>query len=406
MEKSELVIELGVEEIPASMLEDAARQFADLVVESLGEQRLTTGGITRWFTPRRIILGIQGVPVRQDDLVETITGPPKSIAYDNAGAPTKAAQAFAQKNGIPLSRIKIVQTPKGEYLSVERRVRGERTHKLLERLIPAAIAKIQFPKTMHWSPDHFRFARPLRWIVALFAGKTVRFRIADISASNLTAGHRFLGKTRIPVDSLAALREKLRENSVLVDPEERLAKIRSGLQHEAEACGGRLLEDPDLLRTVVNLNEAPSIVRGSFEERFLSLPKEILITVMREHQKYFSVLDTAGQLLPVFLAVVNLESDRDHIIRTGHERVLRARLADAAFFWSTDRKAPLAQREEPVRERRAGAHLARVERDARRQRAVAVQAPPLLGEHTAQVLEQLLGMDGSEIARLREAAVI
>lgn len=348
MEKSELVIELGVEEIPASMLEDASRQFADVMLESLRAQRLATGSVTRWFTPRRIILGIQEVPVRQDDLVETITGPPKSIAYDDMGTPTKAAIAFAQKNGVSLSRVKIAQTPKGEYLSIERKIRGEKTHRILERLIPAAIAEIKFPKTMHWSPDHFRFARPLRWIVALSGGKPVRFRIADVTASNFTAGHRFLGKPRIPVESLASLKEKLRENSVLVDPEERLAKIRLGLQQEAEACGGRLLEDPDLLKTVVNLNEAPSIVCGSFEERFLSLPKEILITVMREHQKYFSVLDNAGQLLPVFLAVVNLESDLNHIIRTGHERVLRARLADAAFFWSTDRKVPLGQREEAL----------------------------------------------------------
>jgi len=349
MEKKELVIELGVEEIPASMLENASRQFEDSLLESLKGQRLSTGAATRWHTPRRIIVGIQEIPASQEDLLETVTGPPKSVAYDSGGNPTKAAQAFAQKNGVPLSKTKITQTPKGEYLCIERKVRGEKTHRLLERLIPAAIARIQFPKTMHWSPDHFRFARPLRWIVALFGAKTVRFTIADITSSHFTTGHRFLGKARIPVDSLASLRDRLRENSVLVDPEERLVRIQSGLQREAEGCGGRLLEDPDLLKTVVNLNEAPSVVRGSFEDRFLALPKEILITVMREHQKYFSVLDNAGRLLPVFLAVVNLESDGDGIIRTGHERVLRARLADAAFFWETDRKIKLADREESLR---------------------------------------------------------
>jgi glycyl-tRNA synthetase beta chain len=180
-----------------------------------------------------------------------------------------------------------VQMPK-EYLSIVRKVHGEKTHRILEQLIPDAIAKIQFPKTMHWSADHFRFARPLRWIVALFGGKLVRFSLADLASSKFTAGHRFLGKPKIAVSSLADLQSALRENSVLVDPEERLACIQAGLLKESEACGGRLLEDLDLLKTVVNLNEAPSIVRGSFEERFLSLPKEILITVMREHQKYFS----------------------------------------------------------------------------------------------------------------------
>jgi glycyl-tRNA synthetase beta chain len=348
MEKSELVVELGVEEIPASMIDAASRQFADILLESLKGQRLSTGAITRWYTPRRIIIGIQDVPMRQDDLLETITGPPKSVAYDSEGNATRAALAFAQKNGVPLSRVKTVQTPKGEYLSIARKVRGEKTHKLLERLLPAAIGKIPFPKTMHWSPDHFRFARPLRWIVALLGGKPVRFSIADIKSSNRTVGHRFLGKSGLSVDSLALLRNVLRENSVLVDPNERLAQIRSGLEKEAEAGGGRLLDDPDLLKTVVNLNEAPSVVRGSFESRFLALPKEILITVMREHQKYFSVLNSEGQLLPVFLAVVNLQSDREDIIRTGHERVLRARLADAAFFWDTDRKIPLGQREKSL----------------------------------------------------------
>ncbi len=345
MEKSELVIELGVEEIPASMIEDATHQFADILSKLLGEHRLSAGKCTQWYTPRRIIVGLDDIPARQEDLLETISGPPKKVAYDAAGAPTKAALAFAEKNGVPLSRIKIIQTQKGEYLSIERKVRGEKTQKILESLIPSAIARIQFPKTMHWSADNFRFIRPLRWIVALFGGKVIRFKLADIESSKFTAGHRFLGKSKIAVSSLSSLQNALRENSVLVDPAERLALIRNGLLRAAEACGGQRLDDPDLLRTVVNLNEAPSIVCGSFESRFLSLPKEILITVMREHQKYFSVLNAAKELLPVFLAVVNLQSDPDHVIQSGHERVLRARLADAAFFWDTDLRTTLKDRE-------------------------------------------------------------
>lgn len=345
MEKSELVVELGVEEIPASMLADAARQFADLLIEALKEQRLAAGKCTQWYTPRRLIIGLEDIAVRQEDLQETVMGPPKSVAFDAAGAPTKAAIAFAQKNGVPLDAVQTVQMPKGEYLALVRKVRGEKTRKLLETLIPAAIGKIQFPKTMHWSPDHFRFARPLRWIVALFGGKPIRFKLADLTASKYTSGHRFLGKPRIAVTSLEDVRQALRANSVLVDPQERLQVIQKGLLDAAAVAGGRLLEDPELLHTVVNLNEAPSVVCGAFEERFLSLPKEILITVMREHQKYFCVLDASGELLPVFLAVVNLQSDPDRAIQTGHERVLRARLADAAFFWETDRKTTLAARE-------------------------------------------------------------
>jgi len=349
MEKSELLIELGVEEIPASMIEDATRQFAEILGEALKAQRLSAGKCTQWYTPRRIIVGFEDVPVRQSNLLETVTGPPKSVAYDANGLPAKAATAFAKKNEVPLSKIRIVQTPKGEYLSITRKVRGEKTPRILQRLIPESIAKIQFPKAMHWTSDHFHFARPLRWIVALFGGKVVRFRVADVVSSKYTKGHRFLGRSRIAVSSLESLRDRLRENSVIVDPEERFRQINASLLEEAEACGGHLLEDPDLLKTVVNLNEAPSIVRGTFEQRFLSLPKEILITVMREHQKYFSILKDGEHLLPAFLTVVNVQSDPDQIIRTGHERVLRARLADASFFWDTDRKTSLSNREEALK---------------------------------------------------------
>jgi glycyl-tRNA synthetase beta chain len=349
MEKLDFVVELGVEEIPASMLEAAANQFADLLAESLTLQRLSAGERVVWYTPRRIIVGLKDVPVRQEDLVETIVGPPRSVAYDAAGAPTKAALAFAKKNEVAASQLKITETPKGEYLCIVRCVRGDQTRKVLQSLIPAAIRKIEFPKTMHWSADNFRFVRPLRWILALFGDKVVRFKVADVASSNFTVGHRFLGQSKIIVSGLMDLRDKLRTNSVMVDRDERLSSIKEGLVRQAEACGGHPLDDPDLLRTVANLNEAPSVLHGAFEHRFLSLPQEILITVMREHQKYFSVLDAAGQLLPAFLAVVNLQSDPDNIIRTGHERVLRARLADASFFWDTDRKTKLRDREPALR---------------------------------------------------------
>ena len=348
MEKMELVVELGVEEIPASMLVSATRQFAELLSESLKNQRLETGKIVEWYTPRRIIVGIEDIPARQEDLREIVTGPPKSVAYDASGAPAKAATAFAQKNGVTPDEIEIVTTPKGEYLSVVRTVKGEETRKLLESLIPAAITKIQFPRTMHWSVDNFRFIRPLRWITALFGGEAIEFTLAGVTASKFTSGHRFLGKPSIAVASLSDLKERLRENYVITDPVERLAVIEEGLRLEAESVGGKLLEDPDLLETVVNLNEAPSVIRGSFEERFLALPKEILVTVMREHQKYFSVTDASGELLPVFLAVVNVRSDSGRLIETGHERVLRARLSDADFFREIDGKTSLSDREEAM----------------------------------------------------------
>jgi glycyl-tRNA synthetase beta chain len=334
-----------VEEIPASMLEDAATQFSSLLQQALQAERLPSQAGAVWYTPRRIIVSLTGIPLRQDDLEETVTGPPKSVAFDSAGQPTRAAIGFAEKNKSPLSRTRVIQTPKGEYLCITRKIRGEKSLELLRRIIPSSIGKIQFPKTMYWTPDLFRFARPIRWIVALFGGKIVRFRIADVVSSGTTAGHRFLGKSKIAVSSTEGLKEDLRANGVVVDAQERRSIIEAGLTREAQNAGGILLDDPALLNTVVNLNECPSVIGGSFDERFLSLPKEILITVMREHQKYFSVLGNDGRLLPGFLAVVNLKPENTELIRAGHERVLRARLADGAFFWETDRKRPLEDRE-------------------------------------------------------------
>ena len=345
MENSELIVELGIEEIPASMVEPAAKQFSQLLSQYLSAERLPCKLSAVWYTPRRMIAGFAGIPVKQGDLSETVMGPPKSVSYDVQGAPTKAATAFAQKNGLPLAKIKLVHTPKGEYLAAERTLKGKSTRKILEEIIPAAISKIQFPKTMYWTADKFRFVRPLRWILAVYQGRAIRFQVADVRSGGHTSGHRFLGHARIQANSLAALKEGLQQNGVLADPEERRFRIREGLLREAAAAGGNLIEDPELFESVVNLNEYPSVICGSFEEQFLLLPAEILVTVMRTHQKYFSVMSPEGKLLPVFLAVVNLERDNYDLIRTGHERVLRARLADAAFFWNSDRKAVLLDRE-------------------------------------------------------------
>jgi glycyl-tRNA synthetase beta chain len=349
MEKAALVVELGVEEIPSWMLENAAQQLAEALRDALKAQRLSSEIEAIWHTPRRIIAGIANIPVCQENMQESVIGPPEGVSFDSQGNPTKAAVAFAQKNGMNPSQLNVVSTPKGKYLSLTRTVRGEKSKKILQDIIPASIAKIQFPKTMYWTEDHFNFARPLRWVVALYRGRIVPFRIADIQSANFTSGHRFLGSRKIRISGLSSLKTALAANCVLVDPTERMTKIIQGLQREAEKACGIIRDDPELLKTVVNLNEFPSVIRGSFESRFLALPQEILITVMREHQKYFSVVDAGGKLLPSFLAVINVGSDEGNIIREGHERVLRARLSDAAFFWETDRKIPLRVRQDSLK---------------------------------------------------------
>lgn len=344
MRSSDLLVEIGTEEIPAWMLEDAIRQFAGLVTESLRSNRLEFGESTTWYTPRRLILWLRAIPQKQPDLVETVIGPPKRVGYDASGAPTKAALAFAEKNGVPVTALRLSETSRGEYLTAVRTVGGEATHKLLERFIPESIGRIQFPKTMYWTSDKFRFARPVRWILALFGNRILRFALADVRSDRFTAGHRYLGKARIKVSSPGSLKALLRKNGVFIDPDERRLRIQKGLASLARKVQANLVEDPSLLDTVVNLNEYPSVIRGSFDPEFLRLPEEILVTVMREHQKYFSLRDARGNLLPHFLAAINLDRDRNREITKGHERVLRARLADAAFFWETDRKVPLENR--------------------------------------------------------------
>ncbi len=343
MNTASLILEIGTEEIPASQLQDGARQLADLMCEALSSERLSTGRRTVWFTPRRLIVGLDSIPLRQEDVTEIVMGPPKSVAYD-ANGPTRAAQAFAEKMGVAVEKLTLVTKPKGEYVSATRRTRGEKTATVLKRIIPEVIPRIHFPKSMYWTESRFRFSRPIRWIVALYENRVVRFRVADIRSSNVTAGHRFLGKSRLRVDSIDTLQEVLRQNGVVVDPAERLEIIEEGLRDSIQRVGGTLVDDRALKGLVTNLNENPSVILGNFDPSFLKLPDEILITVMREHQKYFSVRESSGALMPYFLAVINLPPDRAGGVRRGHERVLGARLSDATFFWKMDRKAPLGNR--------------------------------------------------------------
>ncbi len=349
MNRAPLLCEIGTEEMPAWMLDDAARQFARELTSALAAERLGGHLGAVWYTPRRLVVLVTELPECQPELVETTIGPPARVSFDETGRPTQAALAFAKKHGVDPSRLRSVATPKGDYLAFERHIPGDKTPRILARILPAAIARIQFAKTMYWTADKFRFARPIRWILALYGARAIRFEIAGVRSSGWSYGHRFLGRGRIRIPAPDSFRELLARNGVLVDPVERRSRIEAGLAREAEAVGGRTLEDASLIETVVNLNECPSVIRGSFAVRFLDLPEEILVTVMREHQKYFAVTDPQGKLLPHFLAVINLPSDPDGDIRAGHERVLHARLADAEFFWNMDRRRPLLEREEQLK---------------------------------------------------------
>jgi len=366
--KLELLFEVGCEEIPAGMLARATEDLKAGLEKQLAVESLTEGVTVEAFsTPRRLVLWARGLPARQADVVSEVTGPPKSVAYDPVGSPTRAAVSFAEKQGIALHEVYFIQTPKGEYLAAKHTKRGRATEFILADALPRILHDLYWPKTMTWTGlSGARFIRPIRWIVGLLAGKPLKFTYGGIAASDLTRGHRFLGSPTIRVKAFADYEKSLRDNGVLVRPAERLQKIERELLAATKKGSYRIHEDAELLTMVSYLNEFPSVIEGNFDPAFLNLPDEILVTVMRGHQKYFAVEKRNGELAPYFLAVINLAKDSKGLVRAGHERVLKARFADARFFWESDQKCRLAdylpKLERVTYESRLGSYRDKVER--------------------------------------------
>jgi glycyl-tRNA synthetase beta chain len=341
---ADLLFEIGCEEIPAGMIPRACNELKVTL-----EKYLSSAGILEkdpvevFGAPRRLVAICKLIRLKQPDTGKEVTGPPKSIAYDNVGQPTRAAESFASKQGIPLSKLFLVTTAKGEFLAGKLLTRGRTAEAILAEMLPRAVSEIPWPRSMYWTAkDGFRFIRPIRWCVALLGGKPLRFDLAGVKVGRESSGHRFLGKSRIPIRNSAVYEGALRKNYVLVSPEARRKKIEKELLAQSSRRGMRLHEDKSLADLVVYLNEYPTVISGDFSPAFLELPEEILITVMRDHQKYFALRTRDGRLAPAFLAVINLDKDRHGFIRAGHERVLRARFADARFFWESDQKCRLA----------------------------------------------------------------
>jgi glycyl-tRNA synthetase beta chain len=323
--------------------------------------------VETFSTPRRLVLWACGLPTRQADEVQEITGPPKSVAYDSVGAPTRAAVSFAEKQGIALHDIRFVQTPKGEYLAARQVKRGRATEAILSEILPRIVHDLSWPRSMTWTGlEGARFIRPIRWMVALLNGKPLKFSFGGVAAGDSTRGHRFLGAAHIRVKGFADYEKKLRANGVILRPADRQEKVKKELAALAKKGNYRVHEDAGLLQLVTYLNEFPTLIEGDFDPSFLDLPDEILITVMRDHQKYFAVERRGGELAPHFLAVINLAKDPKGHVRAGHERVLKARFADARFFWQTDQKCRLAdylpKLEKITYESRLGSYRDKVER--------------------------------------------
>jgi len=346
---ADFLLEIGCEEIPARMIEAASQELARRVDDLLGRERLTSSAsLVRFSTPRRLSVMASGLISAQPDLEEQVMGPSTKVAYKD-GVPGPPAQAFAKKVGLPLSEIQKVQTPKGEYLGATVRKKGRAAGEVLAEFLPKEINGIYWPKNMYWRKPSERFVRPVRWVVAMLDQTVIPLEFDGIGATNVSLGHRILSSGAVEVSTASAYVETLRGAKVL-GSEERLQRIRKLLDAETRIIpGAHWREDAELLDSVVHLTEFPSVLMGNFDPEFLELPEEVLVTVMRDHQKYFAIEDANGRLLPHFLAVLNTDGDPDGTIRHGHERVLRARFNDARFFWETDQKHPLRERIEWLR---------------------------------------------------------
>lgn len=340
----ELLFEIGTEEIPAAFLTKAIFDIEEIVKKSFNERRIPYTGIKVLATPRRLCLNIAELAEKQEDQTIEKLGPAKKAAFDEKGNPSKAALGFARGQGLDISQLETVTTEKGEYLAARKTIAGEPTAALLPEILTKLITSIPFRKSMRWSDYELRFPRPIHWILALYGGEIVPLHLEMAQSSDLSYGHRFLAPNSFTVKNFADYMEKTRQNFVIVDPVERTKIILEEAEKAAAEIGGKLFYTEDLLETVTFIVEYPVIVRGSFDREFLEVPKEVLTTTMISHQKYFPVMDDSGRLLPYFIAVSNTKARDLSVVARGNERVIRARLADARFFFEEDQKVPLETR--------------------------------------------------------------
>jgi len=340
----DFLLEIGCEEIPARMIDPAALDLHERLQKMLERERLPAAGITQFDSPRRLAVLATGIPATQPDVTEHVTGPSAAIAFKD-GQPTPAAHAFAKKAGIDVSQLERITTAKGEYLSAKVTRKGRSASEVLAELLPKEINSIYWPKNMYWRKPGEVFVRPVRWLVALLDREVIPLEFDGVRAGSQSRGHRILSPNLIQIPCVGSSYVDILREAKVLGRGEREQQIRKALDASTRTIpGARWREDKSLLDTVVNLTEWPSAILGSFDHEFLQLPEEVLVMVMRDHQKYFAVEDGSGKLLPHFLAVLNTDGDPQGIIRHGHERVLRARFNDARFFWQTDQKHPLRER--------------------------------------------------------------
>jgi len=331
-----LLLEIGTEEIPASYIQPALEAMAAMLQEKLTEARVEHGAAEIYGTPRRLAVRIVTVTAKQLPLKTELTGPPVKVGFDASGKPTMAARKFAEKAGVKIDRLSVKETPRGDYLCAVMQQKGQATHSLLKEILPRVILAVPFPKTMRWADLDIAFARPIHSIVALLGSRVIQFKLGNVRAGNTSHGHYFMQPGKIKIDNADSYVKRLKAASVIVDLAERRKVVEQEITRAAKKVGGSILADEELVDIVKNLVEYPVAGAGQFDREFLELPDEVLITAMREHQKYFAVVDKSQRLLPYFIAVNNTRARNMKLVAKGHQRVLRARLADAKFFYQGD----------------------------------------------------------------------
>ena len=409
MEK--LLLEIGTEEIPAGYIQPALAAFSAKLIQRLGDARISHGGSKTYATPRRLTVMVENVAEKQEAATKVQTGPPEKVAFDADGNPTVAARKFAEKVGRNVADLRIIETPKGRYLSADITEESLPAEAMLKTILPEVILTIPFPKTMRWAGYKISFARPIRSILALFGSNVIAFNLGGaIASGGYTFGHRFMHPDKIKIEHADHYIEKLRDVSVLVDIDERKAAVQKEIDRAAAVLGGEILPDEELVNIVTNLVEIPFASAGRFDAEFLDIPREILITAMREHQKYFAVIHPESrELLPAFIAINNTRPKDMQLVTVGHERVLRARLSDAKFFYQSDIKVKMDVWVEKLNgilfQAKLGSMHAKIERVRRLVRFVSEMVAPKLIENAdraahlckADLVSQVVG----EFAKLQ-----
>ncbi|MFZ5591636.1 MAG: glycine--tRNA ligase subunit beta [Bacillota bacterium] len=344
MAEKTFLLEIGTEEMPARFITPALKQLGELAAGMLNQERLKFSQVKTFATPRRLALLIEGLAEKQEARVIEAKGPAVKVAFDEAGRPTKAAEGFARSQGVAVTDLVIRPVGPVDYVFAVKQEESLPARQVLAGILPRLLAGLHFPKPMRWGNQEVRFIRPIRWLVALYGSEVVPFSYAGCQAGNITYGHRFLAPHPLLIENPEQYIDILRQAYVIVDPVERKQLIWQQIQQVAASIGGQVTPDPELLEEVTNLLEYPAAFLGSFADSYLTMPREVLVTPMREHQRYFPILDKDGNLLPHFIAVRNGTHEHIDIVRSGNEKVLRARLADAAFFWQEDLKTNFADR--------------------------------------------------------------